>query len=68
MVTLLPEATRSLGVPRTLHFPRPLGSPIGRPNDPTAQAHDLDLCLEMAAKLQSEEMAEYGDDGLLYPL
>ena len=59
MVTLLPEATRKLGVPRALHFPRPLGTPIGRPGDRQAQGRDLELCLEVAAKSGAEEMAEY---------
>ncbi|HIF64097.1 MAG TPA: hypothetical protein EYG16_10815 [Deltaproteobacteria bacterium] len=68
MVTLLPEATRKLGVPRTLHFPRPLGTPIGRPGDRQTQAHDLELCLQAAAQLGREEMAEYNGDELSYPV
>ncbi len=68
MVTLLPETTRKLGVPRTLHFPRPLGTPIGRPGDRQSQARDLELCLQAAARLGREEMAEYSGDKMSYPV
>ncbi len=37
-VTMLPEITRRVGVPRALSVPYPLGYPLGRPDDAPLQA------------------------------
>lgn len=50
MVTLLPDITKELGVPRAIYFPNKLGSPIGRPNQKEEQYDALRLCLETAAQ------------------
>jgi hypothetical protein len=36
-ITMLPEVTRDLRVPRALEVPYPLGFPLGRPNNPVLQ-------------------------------
>jgi len=36
-VTMLPEITRKVGMPRALAVPYPLGFPLGRPDDPALQ-------------------------------
>jgi len=47
-VTLLPEVTRELALPRTVYFPNKLGAPLGRPGDRRSQARALATCLEAA--------------------
>ena len=39
-ITMLPEITRSVGPPRALSVPFPLGYPLGRPHD-TALQHEV---------------------------
>jgi len=40
-ITMLPEITRKIRVPRTLEVPWPLGFPLGEPDDPDLQRHVL---------------------------
>ena len=40
-ITMLPEITRKIGVPRTLEVPWPLGFPLGEPDDPALQREVL---------------------------
>ncbi len=47
-VTLLPEVTAELSLPRTVYFPNRFGAPLGRPGDPASQAAALAKCLEAA--------------------
>ncbi|WP_261134461.1 hypothetical protein [Bacillus sp. Marseille-Q3570] len=56
MVTLLPETTTALGVPRSVHFSRKLGNPIGRPNQKEEQYSALLQCLDAFNKAKKGEM------------
>jgi hypothetical protein len=40
-ITMLPEITRKVGVPRALEVPWPLGFPLGAPEDPELQREVL---------------------------
>lgn len=56
MVSLLPEATRELRVPRAIYFPNKLGAPIGKPGDKQEQEQALRLCLAAVTKVQRGEI------------
>ncbi|WP_108022176.1 hypothetical protein [Melghirimyces profundicolus] len=58
MVTLLPESTRELGVPRSVFFPHKLGAPIGRPGQPDEQYQALLQCLDAFETATRGEMIE----------
>ncbi|MCP3738179.1 hypothetical protein NLX69_00730 [Rossellomorea sp. BNER] len=55
-VTLLPETTNALGVPRSIYFPNKLGNPIGRPNQKDEQYAALIQCLEAFEEVNVGEM------------
>jgi hypothetical protein len=55
-VTLLPETTQALGVPRSIYFPRKLGNPIGRPNRKEEQLYALKQCLDALVQAKKGEM------------
>ncbi len=40
-ITMLPEITRKVGVPRALEVPYPLGYPFGQPHNPDLQRRIL---------------------------
>jgi hypothetical protein len=46
-ITMLPEITARIGVPRALEVPFPLGYPLGLPNDPAMQLAILRALLEL---------------------
>jgi hypothetical protein len=46
-VTMLPEITRKVGIPRALIVPYPLGYPLGRPDDPQIQTAVLSAALAL---------------------
>ncbi len=48
-VTLLPEVTSELSLPRTVYFPNRMGAPLGSPGDRESQARALAKCLEAAS-------------------
>lgn len=56
MITLLPDATKELGVPRAIYFPNKLGSPIGRPNNKDEQYNALKLCFDALLIAKKGEM------------
>ena len=49
-ISLLPEITRKIRLPRTLEVPYPLGFPLGRPNDPTLQRRILRALLRLTSR------------------
>jgi hypothetical protein len=55
-VTLLPETTNALGVPRSIYFPNKLGNPIGRPNRKEEQYAALMQCLDAFDEVNVGEM------------
>jgi len=58
MVTILPEITEKVGVPRVLHVPFKLGRPCGEPFDFETRRKVLDQLLELLKK-PSATMIEY---------
>ncbi len=48
-ITMLPEITRKVGVPRALSVPYPLGYPLGRPDDPALQSEIVRAALLLLA-------------------
>jgi hypothetical protein len=60
MITLLPEVTDKVGVPRTLHVPFKLGRPCGEPFDFAARKKVLYQLLELAERPAGTRM-EYTD-------
>ena len=57
-VTLLPELTSRLGVPRSVHVAGEFGSPMGPPGDVGTQERTLMACLEAAAELGPGEIID----------
>ncbi|WP_408006427.1 hypothetical protein ACJROX_17185 [Pseudalkalibacillus sp. A8] len=55
-VTLLPETTNAMGVPRSIYFPNKLGSPIGRANRKEEQYSAMLQCLDALSKAKKVEM------------
>jgi hypothetical protein len=47
-ITMLPEVTRKVRVPRALAVPYPLGYPLGPPDDPAQQRRILLALLALA--------------------
>lgn len=52
MLTLLPEATRQLGVPRAVYSSQKIGSPVGRPHQREEHVDTLKTCLKVVDKLE----------------
>ncbi|MGK7378322.1 hypothetical protein ACSFXN_10845 [Planococcus sp. 1R117A] len=50
MITLLPDVTEKVGVPRTLHVPFKLGRPCGEPFDFETRKKVINQLLELAVK------------------
>ena len=48
-ITLLEEVTRKVRTPRALFVDAPLGSPLGRPNDPRLQTEILRAAFALLA-------------------
>jgi hypothetical protein len=46
-ITVLPEITRRIGVPRALEAPYPLGFPLGEPDNPELQRAVLGALLAL---------------------
>jgi len=55
-VTLLPEVTAELALPRTVYFPNRMGAPLGYPGDRESQARALAKCLDAARTPQRGTM------------
>jgi hypothetical protein len=49
-MTMLPEITNKIGVPRALEVPFPLGFPLGEANNPDLQRHVLRALLELVRR------------------
>ncbi len=49
-ITMLPEITRRIGVPRALEVPFGLGFPLGLPNDPSGQLQVLRALLALTER------------------
>lgn len=49
-ITMLPEITARIGVPRALEVPYPLGFPLGEPNNPDLQREILRQLLELCTR------------------
>lgn len=56
-VSMMPEITRVVGLPRVLNVPFGLGAPFEAPNDPEAQENVLRALLRLAEAGRQE--AEY---------
>ncbi|GAX90970.1 hypothetical protein EFBL_2630 [Effusibacillus lacus] len=50
MITILPEVTQEVGVPRTLHVPFKLGRPCGEPFDFHTRKRVVLRLLDLTAK------------------
>ncbi|GKW46294.1 hypothetical protein NCCP2050_19860 [Planococcus sp. NCCP-2050] len=50
MITILPEVTDAVGVPRTMHVPFKLGRPCGEPFDFETRKKVVDQLLALALK------------------
>jgi len=57
-ITMLPEITAKIGVPRALEVPFPLGYPLGLPNQPEMQRAILRALLGL---LESEAVPVVGE-------
>ena len=57
-VTLLPEITRKIGVPRALAVPYPLGYPLGAPGDVALQSTIVRSLLALCARTDVPLLAE----------
>ncbi len=60
MITMLPEATEKLGVPRAVCIGTEIGSPLGEPGDSDGHVSALLYCLESAARLSKGEVMQEG--------
>ena len=49
-ITMLPEITRKIRVPRALEVPYPLGFPLGTANDPAGQRAVLTAVLDLLTR------------------
>lgn len=58
-VTLMPEISRKIRVPRALSVPYRLGYPLGRPNDPEAQRNVLRAALALLERRDVPVLEEY---------
>ena len=58
-MTLMPEITRKIRVPRALSVPFPLGFPLGAPNDPAAQREVLRASLALLERRDVPLLVEY---------
>jgi hypothetical protein len=54
-ITMLPEVTRKVRVPRALAVPYPLGYPLGPPDDPAQQRRIL-LVLALLALAEARDV------------
>lgn len=60
MITILPDVTEKVGVPRTLHVPFKLGRPCGEPFDFDTRKKVIEQLLELAA-LPAGTRLKYSD-------
>ena len=58
-ITLMPEVTRDLRVPRALEVPYPLGFPLGNPGDAANQRRVLRAVLGLLARDDVPFIEEY---------
>jgi hypothetical protein len=58
-LTLMPEITRKIRVPRALGVPFPLGYPLGNPGDAEGQREVLLAALELLARDDVPVLEEY---------
>jgi hypothetical protein len=56
-ITMLPEVTARIGVPRSLEVPFPLGYPLGVPNEPGVQRAILGSLIRL---LESDDVPVVG--------
>ena len=55
-VTMLTEVTARVGPPRALVVDRPLGYPLGYPNDPPAQTRIIEAALSLLTRRVDEPL------------
>jgi len=58
-LTLMPEITRKIRVPRALGVPFPLGYPLGEPGDAEGQREVLLAALELLARVDVPVLEEF---------
>ena len=58
-ITMLPEITRKIRVPRALEVPYPLGFPLGTANDPSGQRAVLTAVLDLLPRRDVPVMESY---------
>lgn len=61
MITVLPDVTEKVGVPRSLHVPFKLGRPCGEPFDFDTRRKVLDQLLHLLTK-PAGTMIKYKED------
>ncbi len=60
-VSLLPEISRKIRLPRALEVPFAFGYPLGEPNDPPLQRRILRALLRLTSRLDVPLSEELGD-------
>jgi hypothetical protein len=58
-ITMLPEISAKIGVPRALEVPYPLGYPLGKPNAPQLQRQILRQALGLLEREDTPVIAEF---------
>lgn len=56
-LSMIPELTRAVGVPRLVGISHPMGQPFGRPHDPDRQRAVLRAMLDLLASASGPESA-----------